>query len=253
MSGAPCSTTTSRTSGVSTGSRSRSRSAVSSACGTRSWATSCRISSLKRCQTTRGGTLPGRNPGTFAVRPSRPMRRSISASTASLGIAMVRRLRVSLTSANSTFILLTIGSLRGRVQRSTRLSWMSDDPAGSPEHARPGHPGAKGGIRTPTASRLLDPKSSASASSATFAYRKRPTWSNPSSVARGFAGGARGMGLGAEAGFGSQKPEARSQKSVERPVQLVSVSPLLASDYVSLATSYFLLLPAPSPSILPPA
>src|SRR5206468_12327506 len=40
-------------------------------------------------------------------------------------------------------------------------------------------PGAKGGTRTPTASRPLDPKSSASANSATFALTKKGPMPGP--------------------------------------------------------------------------
>src|ERR1700704_2693120 len=54
---------------------------------------------------TRGGVLPGRKPGTLAVREYPRATRSISASTTSLGISTRTFLRVSLTSTNSVFIL----------------------------------------------------------------------------------------------------------------------------------------------------
>src|SRR6266851_9533862 len=114
--------------------------------------------------------------------------RSISASTAALGISTRTVLRVSLTSTNSVFIgvidLLLDGSPHAAAplfRCGGHFAWLTRPQLAPVQNERLGlaqpslasveraKAGAKGGTRTPIAFRLPDPKSGASANSATFA------------------------------------------------------------------------------------
>src|ERR1017187_7290031 len=66
---------------------------------------------------TRDGALPGRNPGTRALREESRVMRSISASTTSCGISTRKFLRVSFTSTISVFMMNDSGELLTRYQR----------------------------------------------------------------------------------------------------------------------------------------
>ena len=183
-------------SGVSTGSTPRSRSASSTARGIRPCATSCRIWSRKRCRTTFGRHL---------ARPEARDARGLAVVARDLvdlgvddgardfddqvlpGVADVDELgfheRLSVAREQSQSLVLhgfsrKSRSLTSRLRPSASL-WPFDSlrslrtfDVACHERARQGESnGAKGGSRTPIAFRLPDPKSGASASSATFALR----------------------------------------------------------------------------------
>ena len=100
--------------------------------------------------------------------------RHIRGDSGSDEISTTRLFCVWLTSVNSVFILYWIRSVRLRAFRApARQPSRSRRPAQPKLADWPAKAGAKGGIRTPRAFRLPDPKSGASASSATFACAGR--------------------------------------------------------------------------------